>query len=152
MSNEYSLRFANWPQGMAPLREVRTRVFIEEQNVPPEEEWDGIDDQCIHVLAVDAEERPIGTGRLLPDGKIGRMAVLKEWRGKGVGGAILRMLMEEARAQGFREVKLAAQLHALPFYEQFGFEAFGAEFMDAGIPHRWMKAALETQEDEHERT
>src|SRR5690606_42045316 len=74
MSNEYSLRFANWPQDMAPLREVRTRVFIEEQNVPPEEEWDGIDDQCIHVLAVDAEERPIGAGN-----QIGRASC----RGRG---------------------------------------------------------------------
>lgn len=146
MKNEFSLRFASWPQDMAPLREVRTRVFIDEQHVPPEEEWDGIDDQCIHVLAIDAEDRPIGTGRLLQDGKIGRMAVLKEWRGKGVGGAILRTLMEEARAQGFTEVRLAAQTQAQAFYEQFGFHAYGKEFMDAGIPHRWMKAALEPEE------
>ena len=150
MNNEYRLRFAGWPQDMAPLRDVRTRVFIEEQRVPQEEEWDGADDECIHVLAVDANERPIGTGRLLPDGKIGRMAVLKEWRGKGVGGAILRSLMEEAGAQGFTEVKLAAQTQAVSFYERFGFETFGKEFMEAGIPHRWMKAKLDAEAAAHD--
>jgi len=139
---KFTLRLAHWPEDINPLREVRTLVFIEEQHVPPEEEWDGVDDQCLHVLAFDANDEPIATGRLLPDGKIGRMAVLKEWRGKGVGSAILELLMDEAREQGHPAVKLAAQIHAIPFYEKFGFKVYGDEFMDAGIPHYWMKAQL----------
>ena len=141
-SRDFSLRLARWPKDINPLREVRTEVFIEEQDVPPNEEWDGLDDQCLHVLAVDANENPIGTGRLLPDGKIGRMAVLKEWRGKGVGAAILGLLMNEARERGHAAARLAAQVHAIPFYERFGFSTYGEEFMDAGIPHYWMKADL----------
>lgn len=139
---KFMLRLARWPKDINPLREVRTTVFIEEQNVPPDEEWDGLDDECLHVLALDEDEQPIGTGRLLPDGKIGRMAVVKEWRGKGVGEAILKLLMNEARDRGHTQVKLAAQTHAIPFYQKFGFEAYGDEFPDAGIPHYWMKAEL----------
>ncbi|HEX7047172.1 MAG TPA: GNAT family N-acetyltransferase [Gammaproteobacteria bacterium] len=144
MTEEFHLRLAHWPKDINPIREVRTEVFIEEQNVSQEEEWDGLDDQCLHVLALDDNDDPIGTGRLLPEGKIGRMAVLAHWRGKGVGAAILEMIMQEAEARGFTEVKLAAQVHAVPFYEKFGFTAYGDEFMDAGIPHYWMKAPLST--------
>jgi predicted GNAT family N-acyltransferase len=88
------------------------------------------------VIAEDADGHPIGTGRLLPDGHIGRMAVLAAWRGHGVGAALLRRLMALGREAGFREFLLNAQMHALPFYEREGFEAFGEEYMDAGIPHR----------------
>lgn len=140
---EYGLRIARWPADITPLRDVRTEVFIEEQNVSPEEEWDGCDDQSLHVLAVDDQENPIGTGRLLPEGKIGRMAVIKEWRGRGVGAEILKMLMREAQSRGHEKVRLAAQVHAIPFYEKFGFKAYGNEFMDAGIPHYWMEARVD---------
>lgn len=138
----YSVRLASWTRDMHAIRDVRTEVFIEEQNVPQEEEWDGLDAEAIHVLALDDDDEAIATGRLLNDGKIGRMAVRKPWRGKGVGGAVLRFLMEEAHAHGHINVKLAAQVHAIPFYEKFGFKAYGDEFMDAGIPHYWMKAEL----------
>ncbi len=140
--NEYTVQLARWPQDMNAIREVRTEVFIDEQHVAPEEEWDGIDDQCLHVLVLDASGKPVATGRLLPDGKIGRMAVRKPWRGKGVGGEILELLVDEARSRGHEYVKLAAQTHAIPFYEKFGFRRYGDEFMDAGIPHYWMKCEL----------
>ncbi len=144
---EIIYHIAKWPRDMAAISDVRTPVFIVEQNVSEEEEWDGLDDQCVHVLAyatdTDGEEIPVGTARLLLDGKIGRMAVLKQYRGHGIGGKLLTMLMDEARARGHNEVTLAAQIHAIPFYEQFGFAAHGEEFMDANIPHRWMTAALE---------
>lgn len=139
---DFHLRLARWPEDMNPIREVRTEVFIEEQDVSQEEEWDGLDDQCLHVLALDDNDDPVGTARLLPEGKIGRMAVLKPWRGKGVGAAMLELLMQEAESRGFAVVRLAAQVHAMPFYEKFGFTAYGEEFMDAGIPHYWMKASL----------
>lgn len=146
-SGDIIIRLASWPGDMDPLRQVRTVVFIDEQHVSEEEEWDGMDDQCTHVIAELADGTPIGTGRLLPDGKIGRMAVLKEYRGRDIGGRLLERLMQVAQEQGHREVKLASQTHAIPFYERHGFTAYGDEFPDAGIPHRWMKAALVQEED-----
>ena len=134
----YKLRLAHWPEDRDALRLVRETVFVQEQKVPIELEWDGIDDQCLHMLAEDDQGNPVGTGRLLPDGHIGLMAVLGEWRGQGVGTALLRALMEEGEKRGFRELVLAAQLQAIPFYEKEGFVAEGDVFDDAGIPHRNM--------------
>lgn len=125
------------------LRLVRETVFILEQKVPEEEEWDELDPKCQHVIARDAGNRPIGTGRLTPDGKIGRMAVLPEWRGRGVGDALLRALLEQAQARGWREVSLHAQVHAMGFYSRHGFEPYGERFMEAGIEHQAMRRALE---------
>jgi predicted esterase YcpF (UPF0227 family)/predicted GNAT family N-acyltransferase len=121
---------------------IRTRVFVREQHVPPEEELDARDAECVHALARDAAGRPVATGRLLPDGHIGRMAVDEAWRGRGVGSRILRALMAEARSRGDREVVLAAQLQARPFYARHGFAEEGETFMDAGIPHRLMRCRL----------
>ena len=133
---------ADYTVDFADLRAVREPVFVVEQQVPIEEEWDELDPQCRHVIARDAANRPIGTGRLTPERKIGRMAVLPEWRGKGVGDALMEALMDEARALGWPEVSLNAQTHAIPFYARHGFEVFGEEFMEAGIPHRKMRKAL----------
>jgi predicted GNAT family N-acyltransferase len=134
----FRIRVANWPEDREALRLVRESVFVKEQEVPPELEWDGLDESCLHLLAEDALGRPVGTGRLLPDGHIGRMAVLKPWRGRGVGTALLRALMEEGRKRGFEQLVLNAQVSAIPFYERAGFRAEGAVFDDAGIPHRRM--------------
>lgn len=139
---DFRVEPADYRVDFADLRAVREPVFIVEQQVPVEEEWDELDPQCRHVIARDADNRPIGTGRLTPERKIGRMAVLAEWRGKGVGGAILEALMDEARALGWPEVTLNAQTHAIPFYASYGFEAFGEAFMEANIPHRAMRRLL----------
>lgn len=139
---DFRVEPADYRVDFADLRAVREPVFIVEQQVPVEEEWDELDPQCRHVIARDADNRPIGTGRLTPERKIGRMAVLAEWRGKGVGGAILEALMDEARALGWPEVTLNAQKHAIPFYASYGFEAFGEAFMEANIPHRAMRRLL----------
>lgn len=139
---DFRVEPADYTVDFADLRAVREPVFVVEQQVPIEEEWDALDPQCRHVIARDAANRPIGTGRLTPERKIGRMAVLAGWRGKGVGGAILEALMDEARALGWPEVTLNAQTHALPFYASYGFEPFGEEFMEAGIPHRKMRKLL----------
>lgn len=133
---------ASWTVDLPELRRVREAVFIDEQKVPLSEEWDELDPRCHHVLARDRERRAIGTGRLTPDGKIGRMAVLPAWRGIGVGTAILRVLIEQARELGLPAVRLHAQRHAIGFYEKFGFEAYGEEFSEAGIPHRRMRLWL----------
>jgi predicted GNAT family N-acyltransferase len=142
MNRAYSVRRADWDRERAALRGLRHAVFIVEQRVPEEEEWDDLDATCLHALAQDEAGSPVGTGRLTPDGKIGRMAVLKEWRGVGVGSAVLAFLVENARRRGHKECRLNAQSHALDFYRQHGFEAYDAEFMEAGIPHRRMKRNL----------
>lgn len=131
----FTVRIANWQDDAPALRVIRETVFIHEQQVPVELEWDGLDADCLHVLAADAAGNPIGTARLLPDGHIGRMAVLKEWRGRGVGSALLRVLLAEARKYQVRQAVLNAQTSATRFYAKFGFQTVGEEFMDAGIPH-----------------
>jgi predicted GNAT family N-acyltransferase len=118
---------------------VRYAVFVEEQKVPADIELDEFDPLSLHALAIDRQGRVVGTGRLLPDGQIGRMAVLREARGRGVGSALLQALMQAARARGDLEIALSAQTHAIPFYVRFGFIAEGGEYDDAGIPHRRMR-------------
>ncbi|HZR01890.1 MAG TPA: GNAT family N-acetyltransferase [Burkholderiales bacterium] len=138
----FRIRAANWRSDRAKLRAVREAVFVVEQGVPIDLEWDEFDHHSVHCLALSQAGDPVGTGRLLPDGHIGRMAVLKSWRGQGVGSAILRWLMACARARGLTEVCLNAQEHALDFYAQHGFVVEGKPFLDAGIPHRAMRCSL----------
>ena len=123
------------------IRKVRTTVFIEEQGVPPEMEFDDDDRECVHVVVTDGG-RAVGTGRLGGDGRIGRMAVLKEMRGRGVGRTMLRALEDVARQRGMERLWAHGQVHALGFYESMGFQAAGEEFMEAGIAHRMIEKTL----------
>ena len=132
-----SVRPADWHVDRSILRAIREEVFVREQFVPVDMEWDEFDERSHHVMAM-VDDVPVGTGRLLPDGHIGRMAVLKPWRGHGAGGALLTSLMNVARELGMRRVVLNAQIQAMPFYIRHGFQAEGEKFMDAGIPHRRM--------------
>jgi predicted GNAT family N-acyltransferase len=129
------IRFGNWGELQADCKMIRFEVFVEEQKVPAEIELDDMDAVCLHAVAYDAAGTPIGTGRLLPDGHIGRMAVRKLARGSGIGGALLEALMAQAQARGDKVVALSAQTHAAPFYARFGFAIDGEEFYEAGIPH-----------------
>jgi len=138
----FNVRLADWDRDQPGIRAVRERVFVEEQAVPADLEWDGLDPGCVQAVAESEECDVIGTGRLHPSGKIGRMAVLREWRGAGVGAGLLRVLMDEARSRGMEEVYLHAQTRVLGFYERFGFVAEGEEFEEADIPHRAMRARL----------
>ena len=131
----FFVQAVNWYASEQALRAIRKTVFVEEQRVPEELEWDDLDEHSYHIMALAADGTPIGTGRLLRDGHIGRMAVLKEWRGKGVGSALLKLLLEIAYKMGFDEVKLHAQTHTVGFYARHGFAIEGGEFMEAGIPH-----------------
>lgn len=133
---------AVWSVDSAALKAIRTVVFIEEQNVPEREEWDVDDPSADHALARTPTGEAIGTGRLTSDGRIGRMAVIKSWRGTGVGAAILRHLIERASARGLRKLKLHAQTHAIPFYASAGFVVDGPEFIECDIPHRSMAMDL----------
>ena len=129
-----------WQAARAHAAPIRTTVFVVEQNVPAALEMDAMDAQCLHAVAFEGG-RAVATGRLLPDGHIGRMAVLKEYRGRGLGGAILARLMAAAKERGDAEVMLAAQVHAMPFYAAHGFQAYGEVYEEAGIPHRNMRRA-----------
>lgn len=133
------LRLADWNALREHARAVRYDVFVVEQRVPVELEWDDMDAVSWHAVAYDVGGHPVGTGRLLPDGHIGRMAVLKSARGTGVGGAILEGLMAKAAALGYGELILNSQTVAMPFYARYGFVPEGEEFMEAGIPHRVMR-------------
>lgn len=135
------IREGRWEALGPEATEIRRVVFIEEQGVSREEEWDGRDGDCHHFLAL-KDGRPVGTARLLPDAHIGRVAVLDCARGQGIGVALMRAAIEAARRHGHSAVALAAQTHALAFYARLGFEAHGPEFLDAGIPHRNMRLLL----------
>ncbi|MBM2810437.1 MAG: hypothetical protein HW416_1196 [Chloroflexi bacterium] len=132
-------------QEFAHCAAIRAEVFVDEQGVPPELEMDELDSAAIHVLAT-VEGEPVGTGRLVlkEDGtaRIGRMAVLRVHRGRGVGTAVLEALVQQARQCGVATAVLAGQLHALPFYEHGGFTAYGEEFEEAGILHRMMSKQI----------
>ncbi len=141
MPKTFTIRILAWSEAHALARPVREKVFVEEQQVPRELEWDEWDERCEHALACDAEGCTIGTARLLPDGRIGRMAVLRDWRGQGVGTALLEAMLERARARSMARVTLHAQIQAAGFYRRFGFSERGREFLEAGIPH--VEMALE---------
>ena len=131
-----------WDKAQPDAAPLRFAIFVGEQNVPPGIELDEMDEKSLHALAFDEAGKPIGTGRLLPDGRIGRMAVVKEWRRRGVGADLLDALVEEARRRGFREVKLSAQLQAAEFYRVHGFVAEGKVYEEAGILHQAMRRSL----------
>ena len=141
-ARSFQVEAIEYATGLAELRAVRETVFVHEQQVPLEEEWDALDPLCRHVIARDESGLPIGTGRLTPEHRIGRMAVLAEWRGQGVGDALLAALMAEARKQGWPVVSLNAQVSAEAFYARQGFIPEGERFMEAGIEHQSMRRAL----------
>ncbi|MET3116206.1 putative GNAT family N-acyltransferase [Undibacterium sp. GrIS 1.8] len=125
----------SWAELQKEAQAIRYDVFVIEQNIPVELEWDEMDAQCLHAVAYDAQGAAVGTGRLLPDGHIGRMAVRSAARGLGVGAAILQSLMQQARNRGDKAVKLNAQTSAEPFYARNGYSRDGDVFEEAGIPH-----------------
>lgn len=135
----FRIALGDWPTQREDAEAIRRDVFIIEQNVPVELEWDDMDAVSLHAIAIDESGQAIGTGRLLPDGHIGRMAVKSLKRKSGVGSAILAALMQEAKKRGHSVVRLNAQISAQVFYERHGFVCEGGEFMDAGIPHIQMR-------------
>lgn len=141
-----TLRVGDWAALGAAAQAVRHAVFVAEQGIPAELERDPADAGCLHAVAFDGEGAAVGTGRLLPQPgrvlKLGRMAVLPAWRGRGVGAALLQALLAAARAQGAREVMLHAQGSAVGFYLGAGFEPRGGTFMEAGLLHQEMVMRL----------
>lgn len=147
MTDTPRVRRADWATEQDCLVALRKRVFVEEQRVPLDEELDGRDPDCVHVAAETGDGAIVGTGRLMPEGRIGRMAVDPAWRGRGVGRALLDALVACARERGFATVELHAQTRAEGFYGAAGFRAEGPVFEDAGIPHRRMWRDLRESTD-----
>jgi len=145
---DFRVEPASWDTDFDDLRAVREQVFVVEQQVPREDELDEFDPKARHVIARDAEGRAIGTGRLVPptppatSATVGRVAVLAEWRGRGVGQAIMRVLTEQARALGIGAIELHAQVHAIPFYANLGFETVGERFLECAIEHQTMQLVV----------
>ena len=139
---EFSVQRSSWTEAGAALGAIRHQVFIEEQGVPRELEWDGLDEDAEHLLAVDTDGQAIGCARVLAGGHIGRMAVLAPWRGRGVGRALLQRSIALCRRRGDPLLILNAQVQVTGFYARAGFITIGDEFMDAGIPHRRMELDL----------
>lgn len=139
----FFVRLVDWTEEQQALLAIRREVFVLEQKVPEELEVDGLDGQCVQVLAEDADGNAIGTARLMPEGRIGRVAVLKSWRRCGVGAGLMAKLEEEATRKGITKLELHAQTHQIPFYENLAYVVVeGEEFLDAGIAHRLMEREL----------
>lgn len=139
VSPPVSIRLGDWDTLQEEAKAIRFDVFVDEQQVDPEIELDAMDAVCLHAIAYDACGTAVGTGRLLPDGHIGRMAVRKLARGTGIGSALLQALTLQAQARGDRHVVLSAQTHAAPFYARHGFVPEGAVYVEAGIEHILMQ-------------
>ena len=137
----------DWDSRHRDLLTIRYAVFVDEQGVPAELEHDDCDRQALHLIATDPGGRPLATARMLPDGHIGRMAVLSPWRGQGIGSAMLRELIGLAAERGISDLFLNAQCEAESFYRRLGFEPEGEVFDDAGIDHRRMTLHLEPDGD-----
>ena len=148
---KYQLKNTSWNENKKALSEIRRKVFIEEQKVPEELEWDEYDQGCSHVLVTDKYNNPVACGRLKEDGHIGRMAVLKEYRSTGIGTSLLQELLHHAKTLHIKKVYLNAQTTAIGFYEKQGFKVSSEEFMDANIPHKSMAKSLTAETpDEHD--
>ncbi len=143
--SEFTVETGDWPKLGADAALVRDAVFVREQRIARPHEWDDADLDALHIVAYRASKggnRPVGTGRLLPDGAIGRLAVLEEARRRGIGSQMLRTLIEHAASRGDAAVWLYSQSRVAPFYERHGFSKVGEPFEQAGVEHVEMRRAL----------
>lgn len=141
MTNTVEILHVDWTDAADALKHIRRTVFVEEQHVPEELEWDELDAVSAHFLAR-VDSVPVATARLTPAGQIGRMAVLPQFRHRGLGSSLLLAVLAESRLRGFKRVFLHAQLPAVEFYRVQGFTTEGEIFLDAGLEHRAMSLIL----------
>lgn len=141
MKNLY-IKWITFPNDLSDAYYIRTKVFVEEQKCPPEWEFDVIDKISEHAVLMDTNESPIATARIFENkngqATIGRVAVLKEQRGKGYGATIMKECIKRLEQQNYPDILIHAQTYAIPFYERLGFAAFGEEFIEDNIPHTKM--------------
>lgn len=138
----FTISETRWQKHADALSQIRRQVFIEEQSVPEELEWDAHDQDAVHLIAWSLGAMPVGCLRLLPNYSLGRMAVLAEFRGQGIGGALLAAAIDFAQEANWPFITLSAQTHAIGFYEQAGFIVESEEYLDANIPHRDMRLSM----------
>ena len=141
--SDFTVHLVSWKDAAPLLRSIREAVFIREQGVPPEMEWDGEDESSRHVLVLASNGDAIGCGRITPAGQIGRVAVLPEWRGKRIGSGIVEALLEYAHSQDYQLLEINSQVHTASLYRKFDFSEVGEVFMDADIPHIKMQLLLD---------
>ncbi|MDX2507141.1 MAG: GNAT family N-acetyltransferase [Gammaproteobacteria bacterium] len=147
-ATKYYFYLTDWNTSKTRLKTIREQVFIREQGVPVELEWDDLDKSARHVLAevkLDDEKLAIGTARIIinnDQAHLGRMAVLSAWRGHGIGTKILQTCIDDCLKLGIRQIILNAQVYVIPFYQKSGFEISSKQFMDAGIAHKEMTLSL----------
>lgn len=137
--NDIDIAIVNFSDKQAEITSVRQTVFIKEQNVPENIDFDGSDTDYIHVLASDKNGLTVGTARINRKGRIGRMAVLKNYRRQGIGRKMIQVLMDYGRKNSITDFHVSSQVTAVGFYEKMGFEPFGEEFLEAAIMHINMK-------------
>ena len=140
MKNNLKVEIAKWIDDHTQLKNIREKVFIQEQKVTPELEWDGMDEKAIHFLVFN-DKAAIGCARAIvikDHMQLGRMAVLKEYRGQGIGSALIEKAMTTAKLNQLSAIYISAQCHAIDFYKKFGFEVTSDIYLDAEIPHRDM--------------
>jgi len=140
MKNNLKIEIVKWIDGLSQLKNIREKVFIQEQKVTPELEWDGMDGNAMHFLVFN-DKAAIGCARAVVIKnymQLGRMAVLKEYRGQGIGSALLEKAMTIAKLNQLSAIYISAQCHAIDFYKKFGFEVKSDIYLDAEIPHRDM--------------
>lgn len=138
----FQIRIADYQSDQAKLRQVREAVFIQEQGIPAELEWDEADTHAVHFLVEDSNASAIATARFIGRHKIGRMAVLKTWRRQGIGAALLHYILDYAQQQQIPDIELSAQQRAIDFYLRQGFKTVGEIYLEAGIPHQKMHYSL----------
>jgi len=143
----FDVKILPWSAARQYAEPIRCAIFIQEQHVPESMEWDGLDDDAIHAIAFDSKGQVLGYARLLPTRQLGRMAVYAEHRQKGIGSALLSALEEEAQKLRYDHIFVHAQIQALPFYEQHGYQSQAEPFDEAGIPHLMMMKTLTSKND-----
>lgn len=139
---QFQILSGNWAQFEQAAKLIREQVFIQEQHIAPEDEWDAEDAVSLHFIAYDQEAQPIATARLMNSNSIGRVAVLKAYRGKGIGKLLMEAVISQARIERREFLKLSSQVHAISFYAGLGFAAEGGEYLDCGIAHIDMRMKL----------
>jgi predicted GNAT family N-acyltransferase len=140
MKNNLKIEIVKWIDGLSQLKNIREKVFIQEQKVTPQLEWDGMDEKAIHFLVFN-DKAAIGCARAIvikDHMQLGRMAVLKKYRGQGIGSALIEKAMTTAKLNQLSAIYISAQCHAIDFYKKFGFEVTSDIYLDAEIPHRDM--------------
>ena len=142
MGNPFTVSLIGWHDGKPLLKSIRETVFIRELDVPDALEWDGLDESCRHALALSLQGDAIGCGRMLPDGHIGHIAVLPQWRKQKAGTAIMEALLDYARAHDYPQASVDVPSHYAPFYRSIGFAEQGEAFMNAGMQHIRMMLKL----------